>query len=168
MATNYATQVGERKNSLLYTSGDYGYIKDCFRNETLYLECRHSKHKKCKGTAKIIADILTPGKEHTCNSSSIDLKVIAARAELKEKAETQNVGMRSLFDTYCRDIEEEVATSLSFYELNEAMKKRKQRNRPPLPNDANEAACLFESRNEGLGRYMEFFNSVDRVDNEIC
>jgi len=139
---------GERKGSIVYWAGDFGYIKDTSRGNALYLKCRHAKPLGCKGRATMSegdTEMFVKG-VHICGSTEVDKSVLLVKSTLKRKAADMSEGGNK--DIYNRVLSQnpEVQGELSFPQLEPSMRRARKETLPTNPTSIKEAITKLEDR----------------------
>ena len=141
---NYETIEGKRKGSVVYVHN--GYLYGFFRTYKNHVRVRCLEwRRKCKAFGKIVGDQFIVQGEHTNHESAMCKEVLSLKATLKHKAETSCTSLRELFNTECAELDEDIATSVSFKSLESTMFKRRRLSYPPLPRSAEETGQLLET-----------------------
>ena len=135
----YIIQQGHRKGSTHYVQGNYAYL--CYRRTETVLSLRCQSHNTCKGNAKIVDQLLIPGKElHTCGKQTADWAKLAVKTELKNRAENTSGPMKSLYNSVMSEAPEEIQSNLTYPRINSSMKSARRRNYPSDPATAQGCA----------------------------
>ena len=164
LSKNYNETEGERKNSKVFWSGDFGYTKDKLYKDKLHLKCRFFTRMKCKGRAFIHEDKLQVTTVHSCSSRETDFEVLLAKSTMKKKAEATSEDLRSIFQNTVNEFPAVVSESVSFLQIIPSLQKRRRLNEPLNPKSPKEAAKVLNDKK--CHRYGDiFWGSVAEQDN---
>ena len=163
LSKNYNETEGERKNSKVFWSGDFGYTKDKLYKDKLLLKCRFFTKMKCKGRAFIHEDKLQVTTVHSCSLRETDYEVLLAKSTMKKKAEATSEDVRSIFQNTLSEFPSVVSESVSFPQIIPSLQKRRL-NESLNPKSPKKAAEVLNDKK--CHRYGDIFlGSVAEQDN---
>ncbi|XP_065684424.1 uncharacterized protein LOC136096834 [Hydra vulgaris] len=162
LSKNYKETEGERKNSNVFWSGDFGYTKDKLYKDKLYLKCRFFTRMNCKGRAFIHKDKPQVTTVHSYSSRETDFEVLLAKSTMKKKAEATSEDLHLIFQNTLCEFPAVVSESVIFRQIIPSLQKRRRLNEPS--KSPNEAAEVLNDKE--CHRYGDIFlGSVAEQDN---
>ena len=145
---NYYVIEGSRKNSKLYVHNSFLYLfhRDCEAHFTV--RCREWKKSNCKARGKIMKlnDFFEDIGNHTHPSNEEEIDLLKMKTKLKRKSEISSDTLRGIFDDVSEITPGNIATKITFNQVESGMFKRRKKIEPPLPDSAVNSALLL---NEG-------------------
>ena len=146
---------GERRGSIVYVHNDFLYTN--FRETDLkkVVRCRDWKKSNCKGMGFIRKndDRFITTIEHSHNSDVNMVSILKMKSEMKTRAEGTNEPLRRIFDQVCSSFPEDVATRISFNQVENTLYKRRRSVEPTLPRSALESGEILLTRPELCDAY---------------
>ena len=126
---NYYVIEGSRKNSKLYVHNSFLYLfhRDCEAHFTV--RCREWKKSNCKARGKIMKlnDFFEDIGNHTHPSNEEEIDLLKMKTKLKRKSEISSDTLRGIFDDVSEITPGNIATKITFNQVESGMFKRRKK-----------------------------------------
>ena len=140
----YNTVEGKRLFSKNNYSQGYRYVKSRESSTIIHLKCALFRSHSCQSFAKIdkISNLLEVTKIHNHSECAHNSDKIVLCNNIKRGAEISTANLREIFNDCCRN--SDVASSLTFKDIESTMCKRRRILQPKIPSSALEFDTLLK------------------------
>ena len=160
---SYQIVEGSRKNSNLYVSNDFLYIRRRVYKDKTYLRCRTDS---CPGTAVISCDLLFIQTDHNHSGEEKEVQKLHINSQLKQRAELDPTPLREIYN----EITADVTNTTQFHEIEKSMYMRRRQAQPKVPKDGMEAATAIQAQDTYslLDGQVFYRSTVSTPENETA